>query len=670
MNKLLIGDISENEKYVVLDVDRTIINGTAWFRACATPDLLISKEEIDSFLHLNSQVYEFKSLSPEIFRKETLALIERKIKKDIGKTKHSNLSVSMSILEARFYNSAKLAVKQLIYYQECAEYIKALSALYGNELRVLFLSSGYRCFIHGVVDSFLEKYFNQPINYFVAGSEININNGRIEEAFFMSQSMKQSFVEHLLMSGANIVTYADDFIESRDLFDMVKKHGGETLMIDYKKDQQYSTVWRTALRKLNSKILLESYKRYNSKIKLVETKEDNQFIKYLRARINSIGIVKLSVQEYQHWLDNVKRNVVRESFLLFEETLGMLFYVKDEYVLLRGRLYYYWLPENNCEDPNLTSQKFIEMTHVLDQLRNIIIKTHIFDEVYYSNITKSIIWAILDHIKSVYLVVINMLEKAELSTGEKIAEAQELNCSVQKVFKSIFQVIENKFDYRYFATVIKKVNFKRTNHLFENYFAYHQGMREEDNIVSIYRSVKLIWSDSKKIEFDYVIPFFYGGSELGYSLVAFVEVNKITTKVPQLVNLHYSSKKEARLGKKYGVESYVPATYHNCLAAIKDGHQTLLLYDNNSTTFRTLKDSKCYFEKFNNNVYCAIVAFNYNNLVDYLLDNKPYECMVDGWENILDYSIVEEYVTAFDTWGTSEKGDILTRIYNLENKSD
>lgn len=45
MNELLIADIYESEKYAILDVDRTIINGTAWFRACATPDLLISKEE-------------------------------------------------------------------------------------------------------------------------------------------------------------------------------------------------------------------------------------------------------------------------------------------------------------------------------------------------------------------------------------------------------------------------------------------------------------------------------------------------------------------------------------------------------------------------------------------------------------------------------------------------
>ena len=169
MNELLIADIYESEKYAILDVDRTIINGTAWFRACATPDLLISKEERDYFLQLNSQVYEFKSLPPEIFRKETLALIERKMKKDIRKYKPSSSAFSLIMLEECFYRSARLAVKQLIYYQECAEYIKELHELYGNDLQVLFLSSGYRCFICGVVDSFFEKHFNQPINYYVAG---------------------------------------------------------------------------------------------------------------------------------------------------------------------------------------------------------------------------------------------------------------------------------------------------------------------------------------------------------------------------------------------------------------------------------------------------------------------------------------------------------------------
>lgn len=630
---------------------------------------LLAKER-DYFLQLNSQVYEFKSLPPEIFRKETLALIERKMKKDIRKYKPSSSAFSLIMLEECFYRSARLAVKQLIYYQECAEYIKELHELYGNDLQVLFLSSGYRCFIRGVVDSFFEKHFNQPINYYVAGSEININNNRIEETFFMSQSMKQRFVERLIIRGANIVAFADDFVENRDLFDMVKKNGGEALMIDFKKNQQYSTVWKTALQKLKKKKLLESYKRDNSRIKLVEESEDNQFINYLRERINSIGIAIISVQEYQNWLDKVRRNIPKDWFSIFEEALDKLFYVKDESVYLRGRLYYYWLPENDCEDSNLTSQNFMKMTEVLYQLRNIIIESAIFKEEYYSNITRIIMLAILEHVKNLHLVVINMLEKSELSTGEKISENKELNCSVQKLFKSIFQIIEDKFDYHYFISVIEQVNFERINHLFEDYFAYHQGMREEDNIVSIYRSVKLILSDSKQIDFDYVIPFFYGGSELGYSIVAFLEVNKITAKVPQLVNLHYSSKNEFRLGKKYGVETYIPATYHNCLAEIKNGNRSLLLFDNNSTTFRTLKDSKDYFEEYNNHVYSAVVAFNYNNLVDYLLGNKPHECLVDGWESILDYGIVEEYVTAFDTWGTSEKGEILKQIYDLRSKSD
>ena len=336
---------------------------------------------------------------------------------------------------------------------------------------------------------------------------------------------------------------------------MVKKNGGEALMIDFKKNQQYSTVWKTALQKLKKKKLLESYKRDNSRIKLVEESEDNQFINYLRERINSIGIAIISVQEYQNWLDKVRRNIPKDWFSIFEEALDKLFYVKDESVYLRGRLYYYWLPENDCEDSNLTSQNFMKMTEVLYQLRNIIIESAIFKEEYYSNITRIIMLAILEHVKNLHLVVINMLEKSELSTGEKISENKELNCSVQKLFKSIFQIIEDKFDYHYFISVIEQVNFERINHLFEDYFAYHQGMREEDNIVSIYRSVKLILSDSKQIDFDYVIPFFYGGSELGYSIVAFLEVNKITAKVPQLVNLHYSSKNEFRLGKKYGVET-------------------------------------------------------------------------------------------------------------------
>ena len=191
------------------------------------------------------------------------------------------------------------------------------------------------------------------------------------------------------------------------------------------------------------------------------------------------------------------------------------------------------------------------------------------------------------------------------------------------------------------------------------YFKYHQGMRELDNIVSIYHSVKHIVSSEKEFNFDYVMPFFYGGAVLGYSIVSYLKVNNITKNTPELLNNHYSSKKEKRSGAKLAIDYFVPFSHWVYLEKIKCGNNKILLFDNNSTTLKTLKNVKVFLEQYNNTVKCAIVSFNYFNLVNFKMDLKPYEEVIEGWEYILNYQTAEEYITAYDTWGTSQKGNYL-----------
>lgn len=83
MEERLLFEISKDNKYIILDVDRTIISGTAWFRACSTPNLLINDIEIEEFLRLNRLTYEQRSMSVEKFRKNTLDLILKRIQKSI-----------------------------------------------------------------------------------------------------------------------------------------------------------------------------------------------------------------------------------------------------------------------------------------------------------------------------------------------------------------------------------------------------------------------------------------------------------------------------------------------------------------------------------------------------------------------------------------------------------
>jgi len=44
--KKLLSSIKSDQNFVILDVDRTIINTTSWYRAYISPDLLINDSNI------------------------------------------------------------------------------------------------------------------------------------------------------------------------------------------------------------------------------------------------------------------------------------------------------------------------------------------------------------------------------------------------------------------------------------------------------------------------------------------------------------------------------------------------------------------------------------------------------------------------------------------------
>ncbi len=77
------------------------------------------------------------------------------------------------------------------------------------------------------------------------------------------------------------------------------------------------------------------------------------------------------------------------------------------------------------------------------------------------------------------------------------------------------------------------------------------------------------------------------------------------------------------------------------------------MYDNNTTTFKTLNNSKCLFACLGNIVLCAVAGVNYDNICKRLLKEGQYEELEDNWCELLTFSPVEKYVTAFNTWGNT-----------------
>ena len=105
MEERLLFEISKDNKYIILDVDRTIISGTAWFRACSTPNLLINDIEIEEFLRLNRLTNGQRGITVRKFSKNTLDLILKRIRKSIV--------VSQNSIDELVYSSAKKSVEDM-----------------------------------------------------------------------------------------------------------------------------------------------------------------------------------------------------------------------------------------------------------------------------------------------------------------------------------------------------------------------------------------------------------------------------------------------------------------------------------------------------------------------------------------------------------------------------
>lgn len=651
MEERLLFEISKDNKYIILDVDRTIISGTAWFRACSTPNLLINDIEIEEFLRLNRLTYEQRSMSVEKFRKNTLDLILKRIQKSI--------LVSQNSIDELFYSSAKKIVKDMNYYRACAECIIELKKKYNDKLYIIFLSSGYRCFIEAVVDTFLNLFFEEKINYYILGSEVEFNGYRLIETNFISQNKKEKITRFLVSEGAKIIMLADDSNENPNLYNFVTTQGGLALKIDYQKGQLRSKVWEEALVSIKREILLEYYRNQNDSTRLLKKESLNTFVNFLDQQTDIIGISRLNVEDYNSLMGELKEVLSKNFHSKCKQNFNELFFTKENFVYLRGPLYYYWIPSGNGKQSEVISDNFKKLVTLLSNVQEILVESKLLERIQSSNISNLLLLSILEHFQHVYLVVLNMIEKAEIDKKKPNVMHKVIEKHVQNITDSIFEILELKYDFGKLTTLFLELDLEMLFENFCSHFDYHQGMRELDNLVSIYHSIKHIVSSEQEFNFDYVVQFFYGGAVLGYSMVSYLKVNNITKHIPKLLNSHYSSKKEIRFGTKLDVDYFIPFLHLLSLQKIKCGNNRILLFDNNSTTLKTLKDVKVFLEHYYNIVNCAVVSFNYDNLVNFKLNLKPYEEPIEDWDDILNYQTAEEYITAFDTWGTSQKGTYL-----------
>lgn len=671
--------INIDNDIAIFDVDRTIINTTSWYHACMTEDLLLSKENIKKFKYMNDVTFQNPTQQNlKDFRVNTLNLIEPKIDdKFIEKIK----SVSDCYWQSgdytniwRLYQAGKYTAFYLVkIYDDAIKYIEFLSKYYGNNLKIIFLTSGYEKFIRGVVDGILEKYNIKYLNYLVIGSQLKFQNGVVIEDYHLSQFEKQKVVEYIISMGGKIRFLADDSNENEELFKIVERENGIALNIKHIPNSLINETWENYLKSLTFENIKENLKKDNSCIGLNEVNiEMPDFLQELSNCTNEIGITNVSIDEFNFCLKKLKQKMKMENDRVdFEKYIQKMIYKKDEKIYLRGKLYYNWLPQYIFIDDRCIIERWKELYKVSKKCLEIINKNNLLK--FAMNFgEKLIIYTIIDHFLESMLFILNLVEQNDLAN----------NCLIKKItHRKILDIIQEVMNYIYMYfydddrcisalnSIINNLNELNIIEKIPNNVQIYKTMRELDDNVTIFKFVKSISEklQNKNINLDYIISFPYGGITLGFAMKSYMKIILKQDKLPELLNCHYSSKQKMRADRiekdiDFSIFKYIPSVYNDFSYDMANGKKSIMILDNNVTTFKTLDLAKNFLQQIGNTVYASVAEINYDNIANHLLDN-PIEELIPNWRNVLNFNAIGEYITSFNTWNTSQKSEILNDIY-------
>ena len=329
------------KKYVILDIDRTIINGTSWYHACSCPNLLIDEYNIDRFKELNNKMYVHGTSKDRYeFRKQTFELINKRV----SESAYSKLSecgcadeilIGQNVNEVFFEAVGIYTYKKLMKSDEdCKKIVDFIYKYYFGDIEFIFLTSGYEPFMKGLVKEYM-KSFHKNCTWRTIGSTIKFSNGCIYLKEVMTQEKKFQFVKKIIDYGNRVVFLADDSVEEKELFSVVFRNGGYAFNVRYD-EKLHESNWHELINDIEDENVFLSYLMKNSEVALSDCKKvQNNFF---RLHMNEIGVICLNDIEYQIFLGSFNRDKK------IVEYIKKVSHKKEEKYYLRGRYYYYWLP--------------------------------------------------------------------------------------------------------------------------------------------------------------------------------------------------------------------------------------------------------------------------------------------------------------------------------------
>ena len=329
------------KKYVILDIDRTIINGTSWYHACSCPNLLIDEYNIDRFKELNNKMYVHGTSKDRYeFRKQTFELINKRVSESAYR-KLSECGCADEILIGQNVNEVFFEAVGIYTYkklmksdEDCKKIVDFIYKYYFGDIEFIFLTSGYEPFMKGLVKEYM-KSFHKNCTWRTIGSTIKFSNGCIYLKEVMTQEKKFQFVKKIIDYGNRVVFLADDSVEEKELFSVVFRNGGYAFNVRYD-EKLHESNWHELINDIEDENVFLSYLMKNSEVALSDCKKvQNNFF---RLHMNEIGVICLNDIEYQIFLGSFNRDKK------IVEYIKKVSHKKEEKYYLRGRYYYYWLP--------------------------------------------------------------------------------------------------------------------------------------------------------------------------------------------------------------------------------------------------------------------------------------------------------------------------------------
>lgn len=672
----VLAGASAGERFIVLDVDRTIIDTTAWFHACMTPGLLLQTESVPAFEDLNARRFATSpTLADDAFRRQTLALIEPQVSAQFL-DRLAELPRWASLFRLgkptdalRLFVAGQITARRVGHHADFLHVLRLHRRLRADQLRVLFLSSGYRPFIEGVVSEVLGSAA-AGLRFDIVASELDFRDGRAIETEHVDQFRKETFVQALLDRRVKIDLLADDSPENPGLFTAVESAGGVALRIQHTGRGARNPTWAAHLASMRA-ITPEGLGRLVPSI-AAKPPDLPPFVSLLGGLTDAAGIARLPTGRFEAALVRLSDRLTAPADRLeLQRAFGDLTTEAGGVRLLRGTAYYGWLPPHLHPRLEPLERRLVHQAQLALRAYSIVRGANLLQADDLNDDERLLLFVILDHLINSTVCAIHMLEQRELSGG--LVDTLDVGSALSALADHLFDLTYALFSGTSRVDVDAGAPVRAADALDAVLKSPEgfRGMRELDHPVVLYATAARIMEHQVDGQgYDYLVSFPYGGIELGFAVRALHRLRHPERPPPALAHCHFSSKKEMRgecgpvdYASDHWLDPFVPARYATALSDMRSGGRRVLLVDNNVTTFASLARVKAVCARWGNEAHAAVAAINYENIRRYIVEEAPYEPLDPAWARVLDIPPVGDYVTAFNTWGTCEKSRTLTAAF-------